>query len=191
MPESADPIAKCGTDEALEKMANKWLRRGASKNRRCPDRDFEKMAFEYGLIPEGDLRSYDPTGDWATRDSVGEIPMTPDRMRYVEPSICADFADANIRVDSPELRERRSMMRFVRDEDGWGPTSEDRPILGVFDEGEPERKTCTKCGRSKGLACFSKDERNKMDGLYSWCKPCHRDYLRATYEKKNNSRSGP
>lgn len=39
-------------------------------------------------------------------------------------------------------------------------------------------KTCTRCGESKDVKCFSKNTGSKSnkDGLSPWCKPCHKEY---------------
>jgi hypothetical protein len=43
-------------------------------------------------------------------------------------------------------------------------------------------KTCTNCGEGKALDKFPPRKRSR-DGLHSWCRDCHRSYLRGYYLK--------
>ena len=43
-------------------------------------------------------------------------------------------------------------------------------------------KTCTKCKTSKPVNEFTKDK-SKKDGLYSQCKPCHKEYYKLNLNK--------
>ena len=47
-------------------------------------------------------------------------------------------------------------------------------------------KTCTKCKEEKPFSEFHKDK-NKKDGLVSWCKICRNEYCKSDY-KKNKER---
>ena len=141
------------------------------------------MAYQGGHMTVDELEHYDPTNDWDTMDSAFMIFVAPSKIAAVEPTICAAVDDGNIRKWNPALEERQALMRHVEDTDEWRSRRERIPLLGVNDG---PRKMCTKCGESKGLSLFSADRRN-ADGRYSWCKQCHRAYLRATYENRKLS----
>lgn len=46
-------------------------------------------------------------------------------------------------------------------------------------------KKCSKCGKEKLVSLFNKDK-NKPDGLNSYCKACTREYLRDWKKQKMN-----
>ncbi|MCG7607125.1 hypothetical protein [Mycobacterium sp. CnD-18-1] len=170
-----------GKDDKLEADANKWLSDATGENKRGIERDIEKMSYESGLIGEDELELYDPGGDWRTKESAFTLYVAPADLEGFEPTICADVPDGNVRAANPRIASRRALMRHVEDADSWGGVGENVPLLGANDG---PRKVCTRCKQPKGLQYFSADPRNKADGLYSWCKACHREYVRSTYEKK-------
>src|SRR5699024_5613933 len=53
--------------------------------------------------------------------------------------------------------------------------------------GMSARKTCTRCGQTKGVGEFSKD-RSKSDGLRPDCKTCRREYDARYYEENRERR---
>ena len=161
---------KHGRDKKLEDEANKWLAKNVGDNERSAARDAEKMSYEHGFITAEQLRYYDPTDDWTTADSVYAIPISPSDVDVIEPTICAGTDDGNVRARNTKLADRRALMRHIDDVSGWGSADESIPLLGA---NEGERKTCTRCGRSKGLDCFYSHPRTR-DGLQSQCKPCQK-----------------
>lgn len=163
-------VVKYGKDEKLEKWADKLLADSVGKNKRSTKRDREKMAYENELVSAADLHYYDPTNDWDTLDAPGDILVSPSDVVNFSPSICVDVDDGNIRVSNYSLARRRALMKHVDDEDGWGTDREEYP-LPPSDIGE--RKVCAKCGRSKGLECFS-PKKDAKDGKHPWCKPCRK-----------------
>jgi len=48
---------------------------------------------------------------------------------------------------------------------------------------KPHEKTCTKCGETLDLSCFSKKKSSKTDGLRSQCTECDRAYRAANRER--------
>ena len=52
---------------------------------------------------------------------------------------------------------------------------------------EQGAKTCTFCSRSQSLTEFPKDKRTS-DGRGSWCKGCHRAYVKAAYTLRERHR---
>lgn len=167
-------LPKYGRDEELEGQADKILGESVRSNDRSIERDIEKLRYEHGIVSEDGLEHYDPANDWDAHDSAFTI--------YVDPAelvdtVCAE--DGNVRARNPAMEARRGLMRRTEDWDDWGPSGESIPLLGANDG---PRKTCTKCGRSKGLQYFSPDARNR-DGLHSWCKECRKEF---TSQKRNN-----
>src|SRR5690554_5270942 len=45
-----------------------------------------------------------------------------------------------------------------------------------------QMKTCTKCGVSKSVACFSKDK-SRRGGLFPWCRECKGSAARDGYRR--------
>lgn len=177
---------KYGKDDKLEADADKLLADSAEESGRSEDRDIEKMSYEAGLISVGDLKFYDPVRDWDTQDSAFAICVDPGDMVHIPSSIC-DGSDGNVRREYREQVERRELMQHLDCEDDWSSPPEDIPLLGA--NGATGGKVCTKCQLRKRLEYFSADPRNKKDGLHSWCRSCHREYLRLTYEKRKKRRS--
>jgi hypothetical protein len=184
---------KYGVDKKLEEEANRLLAEDAGENRRSVSRDVEKMRYEAGLISSEELHYYDPDNDWGTHDSAFTIYTEPSGLELIDPSIC-DGNDGNVRDRSrvdPKLpvgvwgrageEERRGLSRHVQDDDNWGSTREENPLLGV---NEGPRKVCTQCRKEKGLQFFSPDARNR-DGLRSWCKGCERKSSKIRYTRKS------
>ena len=52
------------------------------------------------------------------------------------------------------------------------------PPLGGYLHPESKMKTCTKCGETYPLTNFYR-QKNRSDGLSSWCKPCKRAISRS------------
>lgn len=190
-----DAPVKLGRDDKLEADANKLLYGSVGKNKRSTKRDLEKMGYESGVYSAGELHYYDPVNDWDTMDGVPVLQFGD--IERVEPSDCADGENVRARSrENPNLpagtwgragaEERRGLRRHIREDEDWGGSWEDIPLLGA---NSGKRKTCTKCGRSMGVDCFSLDPRNKKDGRHSWCKVCHQKHKRSTYEKKKKRRS--
>ncbi|QRY51777.1 hypothetical protein [Mycolicibacterium septicum] len=175
-----DVEAKTGRDDKLETEADKWLSKSVGKNKRSVERDVEKMLHESGQA--GELEHYDPDNDWDTQDAPnGAILINPADVVKVTPSICADMDDGNVRARNLNLSRRNALMRHMGDEDNWGSNREDIPLLGVYDG---ERKTCTKCGRTKRVEFFSPDKRN-VGKVRSWCKLCEKAAAKMRYTRKN------
>lgn len=158
---------KYGKDEDLERAADELLREGVGRNKRSVARDVEKLSYESGFISRDELRVYDPTNDWDTQDSAFAVLVDPASIENVDPTICADTPDGNVRASNPRALERKALMRHVGDEDNWGSSRENIPLLG--DNGD--RKSCPKCGKSKSLDYFSPDRRGRY-GRDNWCKAC-------------------
>lgn len=171
---------KYGKDDELEHLANKLLNGSVGVNKRGIDRDIEKVSYESGHIARDELEYYDPDNDWDSQDSVFAVTIDPSDLSGIEPTICADVPDGNVRARNPKLQERRALTRHTGDEDGWGTTFEEIPLLGV---NEGPRKKCSKCRQSKGLSLFSPDTRN-ADGLRSWCKVCEKESAKNRYTRK-------
>lgn len=160
-------VVKFGRDDALEEWADELL---GDCGERSDERDREKVAYEYGLIEYDDLQYYDPDADWQTKDSGYAILVSPADMVYIEPTICTEVNDGNVRAKNLRMAERRSLMGVSSEDDSWGTAQEDVPLLGV---NEGERKTCPGCGRSKGLSCFYAQPGNK-DKRATLCMVCTR-----------------
>lgn len=170
---------KYGRDKKLEDEADEWLKRGVGDNHRSVARDIEKMRHEAAQVPLEDLRHYDPLDTWSSNDSVFAIAMDPHDVDAVESTICAGMDDGNVRARNAAMLERRALMWSVGDTDSWGSSNEDIPPLG--DNGD--RKSCTRCRRSKTLDLFSPDSRNR-DGLRSRCKDCEKELSQLRYARK-------
>ena len=199
MPDARLGKIRYGKDDELEALADQWLSRGVGDNKRCPDRDKEKMLYEFGLVGDDELEFYDPTNDWDTHDEV--FVRLYGNIDDASPSLCSGD-DGNIRARSrmdPHLsagvwgraggEERNGLSHHVEDDDDWGPSFEVIPLLGANELRPGLSKICSKCGLRKLLAAFSPDPRNKGDGLHSWCRKCHNKHRRLTYEKRKNRRS--
>lgn len=182
MPEPGE--VKYGKDDKLERLANKLLNASVGDNKRGIERDIEKVSYEAGYITRDELQHYDPDNDWDAQDSVFAVAVDPSDLSTIEPTICVDFPDGNVRARNPKMQERRALTRQIGDEDGWGTTFEEIPLLGVNDG---PRKICAKCKKTKGLHLFSSDKRN-ADGLHSWCKECRRESGKKAYVRKNKRR---
>lgn len=168
---SSEIRLKYGKDASLEKEANKWLAASVGDNKRSIARDAEKMKFERGFIGRGELQHYDPDNDWTTADSAFSVVVDPGDVDSVDPTICAEADDGNIRARNPTLLERQALMRHVEDSDYWGSTREEEiPALGL---NGGARKTCVKCQRSKRVELFYAHPKTK-DGFQSWCKSCQK-----------------
>jgi hypothetical protein len=167
-----DLEVKFGRDKKLEDEANEWLAKNVGSNARGVPRDAEKMSYEHGFTPAEDLQHYDPAVDWPTKDSVFMVIADPADVVAMDPTICAEVDDGNVRARNPRLEDRAALRRHIDDASGWGSAADERiPLLGANDG---PRKVCRRCGRSQGLQYFSPDIRNR-DGLHSWCKGCRRE----------------
>ncbi|MBB3752493.1 hypothetical protein FHT44_005005 [Mycolicibacterium sp. BK634] len=180
MPQSLGEV-KYGKDEELERLANELLNGSVGENKRCVDRDIEKVSYELGLVSDDDLHHYDPNNDWDAQDSVFAVSVDPGDLSGIEPTICADVPDGNVRARNPKLHERRALTRHTGDDEAWGSTFEEIPLLGV---NEGPRKVCTRCKQSRGLSLFSRDKRN-VDGLRSWCRSCEKAAAKNRYTRKS------
>ncbi|AGS82454.1 hypothetical protein SEA_POUND_154 [Mycobacterium phage Pound] len=182
---------KHGRDDKLEADADKWLARGVGKNKRGLERDLEKVRYESGSVSAAELRFYDPTNNWDSKDSAYTIYVAPTDLEGVEPTACAD---GNVRARSREdpnlpdgtwgragAEELKGMRRHVEDDDSGGSTFEFIPLLGANEI--TSGKACTKCGLRKRLEYFSPDSRSG-DGLHSWCKRCRKESARNAYVRK-------
>ena len=162
---------KYGRDDKLEADADELLSAGIRDNKRSIDRDIEKMSYESGLISVDELKFYDPNNDWDTFDEPSSVALVdPSGISYVSPSICSEIGDGNDRARNPRSLKRQALARHVGDSDNWGCAEEDIPALGA---NEGPRKTCSKCGQSKGLEMFSPHP-NTKDGRRGQCKTCRR-----------------
>lgn len=155
---------KYGRNDDLERLADQLLSDSVRANNRSTARDIEKISYEHGFLSEDDLEHYDPANNWDTHDQPSVWLVDALDITYILPT------------------SRRALMRHVQDEDDWGPTQEDIPLLGI---NEGPRKICSRCKRELGLILFYDAPRNK-DGLSSWCKACVKESIK---QKRNNSRS--
>lgn len=153
----------------MERQADQILRGASGENKRSAARDIEKASYEAGIISLGELEHYDPGDDWDTMDSVFAVVADPVALEFFDSTECADD-DGNIRARNQKALDRRKLAHIVRDDENWGPTREEIPLLGAS---EGPRKTCARCERSKGVQFFYENTRSK-DGLHSWCKVCMR-----------------
>jgi hypothetical protein len=155
-----------GKDARLEALANELLSDSAGPNERSLDRDIEKMAYQSGRIGRDELKHYDPDNDWDTLETAYSMSHSPGDLDGITPT------ESYGRARNQGADRKALLAHHVGDSDPWGRATEHIPALGAYDRG---RKTCTKCGITKGVGLFSPDARNK-DGRHSWCKACRKAF---------------
>jgi hypothetical protein len=176
---------KQGRDSQLEAEANALLKSSAKPKGTRDDREIERAMFEAGMLTESELKYYDPVNDWDANSSAYTLVAAD--IDEIEPTIGADLDDGLTPSRNRKREERLPLLRHVdvEEEDDWpSPPQKPAPKLGQLEIGE--RKTCTSCGLSKGVAFFSPYPRN-ADGLHSSCKTCRRRKAKESYVRKTGT----
>lgn len=146
------------TKRELARMANALL---GPKPKKSLARDIEKLEYEAGVIAREDLKFYDPDNDWDTVDSARETIVAD--IDTARPTVAVE----NTRKHAPAVDARQAL---AKDPDN---TSTDDVIVPALGQNTGERKTCRKCGKSKGLGSFS-PKNDAKDGKHPWCRPCRK-----------------